>query len=60
MSLTKSWYSSDEASSKFGVSREQLQQWVDEGLVRTEEGKGKIILLNGDDIEQELNMIPSL
>ena len=60
MSLTKNWYTFNDAASKFGVSIEQLQDWVFKGLVRTEEGRDKILLLNSDDIEQELNLTPSV
>jgi predicted site-specific integrase-resolvase len=60
MSLTKNWYAIDEAASKYGLSMQQLQEWVDSGLVRTEGGKGKITLLNSDDIEQELRLVPSI
>lgn len=61
MSLTKSWYTFDEAASKYGLSAKQLQKWVEDGLVRTEEGKGnKVTLLNGDDIELELQLVPSV
>jgi hypothetical protein len=60
MSLTKSWYTLDEAAAKFGLSTEELQEVVNLGLVRTEEHKDKPIMLNGDDIEQQLNLIPSV
>lgn len=60
MSLTKSWYTFDEAVSKFGVSAKQLEIWVENGVVRTEEGNGKATMLNGDDIEMELNLVPSV
>lgn len=60
MSLTKNWYTIDEAASKYGLSTNQLQKWVDDGLIRTEEGKGKECLLNSDDIELELQLIPSV
>lgn len=60
MSLTKNWYTIEDASSKYGVSNEQLQDWVDKGLVRTEDGKDKTLLLNSDDIEQKLNLTPSI
>ena len=60
MSLTKSWYTIEEAAAKFGLSAEELQEWVDRGLVRSEEHKDKAIMLNGDDIEQELHLIPSV
>jgi predicted site-specific integrase-resolvase len=60
MSLTKSWYTFDEAASKFGVSTKQLQIWVDNGVVRTEDGKSKVTMLNGNDIELELHLVPSV
>ncbi len=60
MSLTKSWYTLDEASAKFGASTQQLLQWVENGFIRTEGDEGKVDLLNGDDIERQLNMVPSV
>ena len=60
MSLTKNWYTIDEAASKYGVSTKELLEWVDRGLVRTEGDKGTVALLNSDDIEQELGLIPSV
>jgi predicted site-specific integrase-resolvase len=60
MSLTKNWYAIDEAASKYGLSMQQLQEWVDNGLVRTESSLGKVTLLNSDDIEQKLNLTPSV
>ena len=60
MSLTKSWYTFDEAVFKFGISFQQLNQWVDGGLIRTEKREGAVIMVNGDDIEQELCMVPSV
>lgn len=59
MSLTKSWYTVDEAASKFGVSPSMLLKWVEDGLVRSE-GKGKTLLIDGNDIAQELNLVPSV
>ncbi len=60
MSLTKSWYTIDEASSKYGLSTRQIQKWMEDGLIRTEEVKGMVTLINGDDIELELGMVPSI
>jgi transposase-like protein len=59
MSLTNNWYTVDEAASKFGVPPSLLLKWVEDGLVRSE-GRGKKLLLDGNDIAQELNLIPSL
>lgn len=60
MSLTKTWYTVDDAASKYGVPGELLLQWVELGLVRAEEDKGEVTLLNGDDIERKLNLTPSV
>ena len=60
MSLTKNWYTIDEAASKFGITNKQLWEWVENGVLRTEGGKGKLILLYGEDIERELNLTPSV
>jgi predicted site-specific integrase-resolvase len=60
MSLTKSWYTIEEAASKYGLSTKQLQKWVEDGLIRTEEGKGEVTMLNGNDIELELRLVPSV
>ncbi len=60
MSLTTSWCTIDDAASKYGLSREQLQEWVDLGLVRTENDSNGVLLLNVNDIEQELQMVPSV
>jgi predicted site-specific integrase-resolvase len=60
MSLTKNWYTVDEAASKYGVSIQQLLDWVENGLVRSEGDEGNADLINGDDIEMELNLTPSV
>lgn len=50
MSLGKTWFKIDEAIAKFGVSEETLLGWIEEGLVRTEEGAEDVTLVNADDI----------
>ena len=59
MSLIRSWYTMEEVESKYGVQALKLQQWVEDGLVRTEDDNG-VTIFNGDDIEQELEMVPSV
>jgi hypothetical protein len=59
MSLTKSWYTVDQAAAKYGIFAVQINKWVERGLVRTEENNGEL-LVNGNDIEQELHLVPSL
>ncbi|MDR3579953.1 MAG: helix-turn-helix domain-containing protein [Oryzomonas sp.] len=60
MSLIKNWYTVDEAASRYGISIQQLLGWVENGLVRSEGNKGKVLLINGDDIELKLNLTPSV
>ena len=60
MSLTKSWYTVDEAVSRYGVSIQKLLGWVEDGLVRSEGDRREVMLVNGDDIEMELNLTPSV
>lgn len=60
MSLTRSWYTIDEAAAKYGISTAQIKLWVDRGLVRSEGHKSDTMLVNCDDIEQELRMVPSI
>jgi len=51
MSLSKTWYTVEEAESKFGVSRTIILKWVDEGLVRSEQSERRVHVVNGDDLE---------
>ncbi len=50
MSLGKTWYTPEGAEAKFGVSKEQVLRWVEEGLVRSEREGDKVVLVNGDDL----------
>lgn len=55
MSLAKTWYTVDEAESKFGVPKSLILKWVDEGLVRCELDGGKVATVNGDDLELKVD-----
>lgn len=59
MSLTKTWYSKEEAIAKYGISELQLARWLELGTVRSETSDGKL-LVNCNDIEQELGLVPSV
>ena len=59
MSLTRTWYTIAEAATKYGLTTEQINLWIDRGLVRTE-GEKDSLLVNINDIEQELHLVPSI
>lgn len=60
MSLLKNWCSLEEAESKLGISRSQILEWVEEGIVRSEDCKGKVIRVNLDDLEIKLAEITKI
>ncbi len=43
-----------EAESKLGISKSQILEWVEEGIVRSEDTKGKVKRVNLDDLEIKL------
>ncbi len=51
MSLLKNWCTLEEAESKLGISKAQILKWVEEGIIRSEESRGKVIRVNLDDLE---------
>lgn len=51
MSLVKTWYTIAEAVSKFGVAEARILEWVEEGVVRSEQEGPKVTLINGDDMD---------
>lgn len=60
MSLGITWYTLAEAEGKFGLKQTEILKWIEEGLVRTEKGDHKEVLVNIDDLElkvQELTQI---
>jgi hypothetical protein len=50
MSLAKTWYSPEDAESKFGVSKNLILKWVEDGLVRCEQDCGRVVSVNSDDL----------
>jgi len=53
MALVKTWYETAAASDKFGVPVEKILEWVEEGLVRTEQEE-EVVRVNIDDVKLEM------
>ena len=53
MPVSKTWYTIEEATAKFGLEEERLRIWIEEGVIRTEEEKG-VLRLDGDDLELKI------
>ncbi len=51
MLLEKSWFTLDEAESKFGVEKALILEWVNEGVVRSETEDDEVVRVNADDLE---------
>lgn len=54
MSFDKTWYTLEEAASKFGLTKDLILEWVEEGIIRCEQEEKKILLVNGDDLELKI------
>ena len=54
MLLEKSWFTLDEAESKFGVEKNLILEWVKEGIVRCETEGETVVRVNADDVELKL------
>ena len=59
MSISKTWYTLEEAGSKYGLQRALILEWVDEGIVRCEQEGKKVVLVNGDDLELKIGEMDS-
>jgi predicted site-specific integrase-resolvase len=57
MALVKTWYTPEEAESKYGTSKSLILDWVEEGLVRCEREGGKVSRVNIDDIKLEVDKL---
>lgn len=54
MSLVKTWYEPAAAADKYGVSKELILQWAEEGLVRHEREGERIVRVNIDDVQLQV------
>ncbi len=54
MALVKTWYSPEASADKFGIQKALVLEWVEEGLVRCEREKGKVVRVNIDDVRMEV------
>ncbi len=51
MRMETNWYTVDEAAAKFGVDRQLILTWVEEGMIRSEDAGGSVVRVNGDDLD---------
>lgn len=60
MSLGITWYTLEEAQSKFGLQRDELLKWVEEGLVRAEKEGDSIVRINIDDLKLKVKELTGI
>ncbi|MBN1140252.1 MAG: MerR family transcriptional regulator [Deltaproteobacteria bacterium] len=60
MSIGKTWFTPEEAQHKFGISRTLLFEWVSAGLVRAEREDGRIVRVNVDDLQLQVDDLTHL
>ena len=60
MTIEKAWCDIADAEARYGVRRERILAWVDEGVVRAEEEGGKVVRINLDDLELKVQEMTGL
>ena len=51
MSLGITWYTVEEAASKYSLDKSLILKWVDEGIVRSEQAGNEVLRVNMDDLD---------
>lgn len=54
MSIGRTWCTLEEASAKYSIDEAIILKWIDEGVVRGEIADHKVVQVNVDDIELEV------
>jgi hypothetical protein len=57
MSLVKTWYTLGEATAKYGLEASSILKWADEGVVRTDQSDTRLMQVNVEDLELQINDI---
>lgn len=60
MTIEGSWLEVDAAIAKYGIGREKLCRWIADGIIRTEEGRDKVLRINIDDLDLKIQEITGL
>jgi hypothetical protein len=54
MTIGITWSTIGEASAKYSLEKSLILKWVAEGVVRSEEADNKVVRVNVDDLELEV------
>jgi hypothetical protein len=57
MSLGKTWYTLEDATSKYSLDTSMILKWADEGVVRAEHADTRQMQVNADDLELKVHEI---
>jgi hypothetical protein len=54
MQLGKSWFTIEEAISKYSLKTPMILNWVEQGVVRTQQTDTRLMRVNSDDIKHKM------
>lgn len=60
MSFEKNWYTLAEAAEKFGLEQRKIEEWIEDGLVRSEEENKQVVRVHADDLELKLQELTGI